>query len=195
MSKETLLQKEFTEKDIKRIRNLVSGNYGDSTQTQVGYSRKHVDRKEGDVWEENGKTWTIKNNIRISISKLAEAKKLSFVPFLCPSCSKPMKSDADKKMHKLQGMCLTCVVKIETKLKLEGKYKEYEDNIVKNNVVTALDDFVNGFDDFLEFFEDKGGFVTEHGDIEDWHGKALNKQKLREEMLKEVAEAKAKLNL
>ena len=74
MAKETLLQKEFREKDIRRIRNLVSGNQGDSTQTQVGYSRKHIERKDGDVWEENGKTWTLKNGIRISISKLERAK-------------------------------------------------------------------------------------------------------------------------
>ena len=66
MAKETLLQKEFREKDIRRIRNLVSGNQGDSTQTQVGYSRKHIERKDGDIWEENGKTWTLKNSIKIN---------------------------------------------------------------------------------------------------------------------------------
>lgn len=194
MSKETLLQKEFSEKDIKRIRNLASGNQGDATQTQVGYSRKHVVRNEGDLWEENGKTWTIKNGVRISVSKLADAKKAVFTPILCPSCSKPMKTDADKKMYKIHKSCLDCVVKKETRLKLEGKYKEYEDKIVKSNINAALDDFVDGFDDFLDAMEDKGGFVTEQGDIEDWHGKALNKQKIREKVMKDVEEARAKIN-
>jgi hypothetical protein len=42
--------------------------------------------------------------------------------------------------------------------------------------------------------ESKDGFVTEQGDIEDWHVKALDKQKIREQVMKDVEEARAKLN-
>lgn len=193
MAKETLLQKEFAEKDIKRIRNLVSGNYNDATQTQVGYSRRHIERKEGEVWEENGKSWTIKNGIKISVSKLERAKTYSYTPILCPNCSKPMKGQHDKKMFRIHNMCLDCVVEMETKLKLEGKYEEYENNIVKNNANFMLDEFENGFEDFLNSF-DATSFVTEQGDIEDWHVKALDKQKIREQVTKDLEEARAKLN-
>lgn len=193
MAKETLLQKEFREKDIRRIRNLVSGNQGDSTQTQVGYSRKHIERKDGDIWEENGKTWTLKNGIRISISKLERAKTYAYTPLLCPTCSKPMKVQHDKKMFRIHNMCLDCVIDMETKLKIEGKYEEYEKNILKNNANFMLDEFENGFDDFLNSF-DATGFVTEQGDIEDWHVKALDKQKIREQVMKDLEESRAKLN-
>jgi hypothetical protein len=193
MAKETLLQKEFREKDIRRIRNLVSGNQGDATQTQVGYSRKHIERKDGDVWEENGKTWTLKNGIRISISKLERAKTYAYTPILCPTCSKPMKGQHDKKMFRIHKMCLNCVIDMETKLKIEGKYEEYEKNTIKNNANFMLDEFENGFDDFLNSF-DATGFVTEQGDIEDWHVKALDKQKIREQVTKDLEEARAKLN-
>jgi hypothetical protein len=194
MAKETLLQKEFKEVDVQRIRNLITGKYGDATQLQVGYTRKHVDRKEGDTWEENGKSWTIKNNIKISISKLDTAKKYARTPFLCPDCSKPMKTEYDKKMFMVHKICFDCTIKMETQLKIEGKYQEYEDNIIKSNANFMLDEFVNGFDSFLDSMDSNNGFVTEHGDIEDWHVKALNKQKIREQVMKDVEESRTKLN-
>jgi hypothetical protein len=194
MAKETLLQKEFKQSDVQRIRNLVSGNQGEATQTQVGYSRKHIDRKEGEIWEENGKSWTIKNNIKISVSKLDTAKKYARTPLLCPDCSKPMKTEYDKKMFMVHKMCFDCTIKMETQLKIEGKYQEYEDKQVKSNANFMLDEFVNGFDSFLDSMDSNNGFITEHGDIEDWHVKALNKQKIREQVMKDVEESRAKLN-
>ena len=194
MPKETLLQKEFKQSDVQRIRNLVSGNQGNSTQTQVGYSRKHIDRKEGEIWEENGKSWTIKNNIKISVSKLDKAKLYALTPLLCPDCSKPMKTEYDKKMFMVHKMCFDCTIKMETQLKIEGKYQEYEDKLVKANANFMLDEFVDGFDSFLNSMDSNSGFVTEQGDIEDWHVKALDKQKIREQVMKDVEESRAKLN-
>ena len=57
----------------------------------------------------------------------------------------------------------------------------------------TLDEFENGFEDFLNSF-DSSGFVTEQGDIEDWHVKALDKQKIRETVLKNLQEARVELN-
>ena len=193
MSRETLLQKEFTKRDVQRIRNLVSGKQGDATQTQVGYTTKYIDRNEGDVWEEFGKKWAIKNGIKISVTKLDRAKLHAHTPLLCPTCSKPMKNEHDKKMFRIHQTCFDCVIKMETRLKIEGKYQEYEDKIIKSNANFMLDEFVNGFDDFLNSF-DSTGIVTEQGDIEDWHVKALDKQKIREQVLKDIEETKAKLN-
>jgi len=194
MARETLLQKEFKQSDVQRIRNLVSGKQGEATQTQVGYSRKHIDRKEGEIWEENGKSWTIKNNIKISVSKLDTAKKYARTPLLCPDCSKPMKTEYDKKMFMVHKICFDCTIKMETQLKIEGKYQEYEDKQVKSNANFMLDEFVNGFDSFLDSMDSNNGFITEHGDIEDWHVKALNKQKIREQVMKDVEESRTKLN-
>ena len=38
--------------------------------TQIGYTKEYVEHKEGDVWEENGKQWTIKNGIKQTVTKL-----------------------------------------------------------------------------------------------------------------------------
>ena len=194
MAKETLLKKEFAKRDVQRIRNLLSGKQGEATQTQVGYTTKHIDRNEGDVWEEFGRKWTVKNGIKMSVTKLDRAKKAVFAPLLCPSCSKPMKTEYDKKMFFIHNQCFDCVIKMESQLKIEGKYQEYEDKIVKANANFSLDEFVNGFDSFLDSINSDNGFVTEQGDIEDWHVKALDKQKIREQVMKDVEEARAKLN-
>lgn len=195
MSRETLLQKEFQKRDVQRIRNLLSGNQGDATQTQVGYTTKQIDRNEGDVWEELGRKWTLRNGIKISVTKLDRAKKAAFTPLLCPNCSKPMKGEHDKKMFFIHNKCLDCVIKFETQLKIDGKYQEYEDKIIKANANFALDEFVNGFESFLDSMDSNSGFITEQGDIEDWHVKALDKQKIREQVMKDVEESRSKLNL
>ena len=194
MAKETLLQKEFAKRDVQRIRNLLSGKQGEATQTQVGYTTKHIDRNEGDVWEEFGRKWTIKNGIKMSVTKLDRAKKAIFAPLLCPNCSKPMKSEYDKKMFFIHNHCLDCVIKTETQLKIEGKYEDYATKIKKSNANFMLDEYVNGFNDFLANFGNIESFVTEQGDIEDWHVKALDKQKIREQVMKDIEEARAKLN-
>jgi hypothetical protein len=194
MSRETLLKKEFQKRDVQRIRNLLSGKQGEATQTQVGYTTKQIDRNEGDVWEEFGRKWTVRNGIKMSVTKLDRAKKAVFTPLLCPSCSKPMKTEHDKRMFTLHKTCFDCVIKMETQLKVEGKYKEYEKGIVKANANFMLDEFVSGFDSFLDSMDSNNGFVTEQGDIEDWHVKALDKQKIREQVMKDVEESRAKLN-
>jgi len=63
MSKETLLNRQFTEREVQRMRNIVMEKHGDKTQSQIGYEN-NIQRKEGDTWEEQGKTWTIKNGIK-----------------------------------------------------------------------------------------------------------------------------------
>ena len=42
--------------------------------------------------------------------------------------------------------------------------------------------------------DSNSGFITEQGDIEDWHAKALDKHKIREQVMKDVEESRAKLN-
>ena len=44
-----MLKKEFKKKDVNRARNLIMGNTGDSSGTQIGYNKKTIKRKEGDV--------------------------------------------------------------------------------------------------------------------------------------------------
>ena len=89
------LNKEFERRDVERMRNLIQGKANSSSENQVGYTKKSIKRKEGDIWTENKKTWTIKNGIKQTVSKLDAIKKEVFVPLCCPKCSKVMKHSVD----------------------------------------------------------------------------------------------------
>ena len=70
-----MLKKEFKRKDVERMRNLIKGDTGKSAELQVGYTTKMEDHKEGDIWEEGGKQWTIKDGIKQTATKLDRVKK------------------------------------------------------------------------------------------------------------------------
>ena len=86
-----MLNKEFKRKDVERMRNLIKGKSDESSELQVGYSKKQEQHKEGDVWEENGKKWTLKNGIKQTHTKLDDIKKEAILPLFCPECSGLMK--------------------------------------------------------------------------------------------------------
>ena len=83
---ENNLKKEFSRRDVQRMRNIITGNAGDRTQIQTGYEKKDQVHKEGDVWQQDGKTWTIKNGIKQTVTKLDAIKKMVLMPFACPEC-------------------------------------------------------------------------------------------------------------
>lgn len=183
---ESTLKKEFSKRDVQRMRNLITGKSGDRTQIQAGYETKQQNYKEGDVWEEDGKKWTIKNGIKQNITKLDKFKHLVSLPLTCPNCKKPMKSDdVNKKMYSIYKMCLDCVVEMETELKAKGKYEDYEKNILNLNKNASLEDFERALDSWLE---EKDTFVSEQGDIENWSGG--DKTKAYEEIKKKIQEWK-----
>ena len=74
MKNESILKKEFQKKDVERLRNLMKGKYGEKTRSSVGFTKSQEFYKEGDIWEVDGRTWTIKNGIKQNITKLDNAK-------------------------------------------------------------------------------------------------------------------------
>lgn len=168
---ETLLKKEFTKTDVSRLRNLFSGKVGDATRVQVGYGKKKEEHKEGDIWKEDNKEWTIKGGIKQTYTKLDGIKKMLATPMICPSCGGRMKDKLDKKMYSIHGKCLVCVQSFETKLKLEGKYEQYAQDIMYANART----FAEQAREYLSEMEKSEHHVyTEAGTEEDWSGPNAN---------------------
>ena len=58
------LKKDFQERDVQRLRNLIQGKYGEKTRSSVGFTNKQEVYNEGDIWESDGRTWTIKEGIK-----------------------------------------------------------------------------------------------------------------------------------
>lgn len=195
MNKESKLIKEFNNRDVQRARNIISKNYNNKTQTQVGYNTIYIEKKEGDIWEENGKKWTIKNGIKQNVTKFDELKKLIVFPLICPNCHKPMNnSPVNKKLYNIHNKCMDCVIEYETQLKRDGKFEEYQHNIKKSNVEGYLKDLENAFfDTFINNINTSA--VTEQGDIEHLMGGNYNKEEIIKKFQEGVKEIKEKMNI
>jgi hypothetical protein len=182
-----MLNKEFKRKDVERMRNLIKGNVNESAELQVGYTTKKEDRKEGDIWEEGGKKWTVKDGIKQTYTKLDKIKKEAILPLFCPNCGSLMKNRFDSKMYKLHKKCLDCVVKMEHKLRIEGKYDEYEKNMIANNAK----DYVNHLESYLmeALNTSNNQYISEKGELERWKG-GVDKETLTTEIKQAISEFK-----
>ena len=168
-----MLKKEFKRKDVQRARNLIMGNSGASTGTQVGYNKKTEDYKEGDVWTEGKKTWTIKNGIKQTVSKLDTIKKEVFMPLSCPKCNNIMKKRLDKPNYKIHKMCLDCVIEFEHKLRIKGEYENYKKRLINKNSLDIVDEMETYLLEAIN--STSNGYVSEDGVIERWVG-GINKK-------------------
>ena len=179
------LNKEFQKKDVSRLRNLIQGKTGASTGTQIGYTKKEIEYKEGDIWKERKKTWTIKNGIKQTISKLDAIKKEVFMPLCCPKCGTVMKKRFDKPHYKVHKKCYDCVIDFEHKLRIRGEYDDYIKLLQAKNNLTI----VNEMESYLlsAVNETNNGFVSEHGTVERWVG-GIDKEKITKDITKAAKE-------
>ena len=182
MSKnESLLKKEFKQSDVQRVRNIVNKDYNAKTKAQTGYSKASKRYKEGDVWEENGKKWTIKNGIKQNVTKLDAAKAAVKIPLACPKCGGPMKHHLAKKMYRIHGFCFDpCTVEYEASLRKAGLYEAYEKRMIQGNMKQFIDDIDQWAASQISA---DTTFVTEQGHVEDWKGDTTQAD---QEMLKNI---------
>ena len=185
-----MLKKEFKRKDVERMRNLITGNANASSETKIGYKKKRTEYKEGDIWTENKKTWTIKNGIKQTISKLDSVRKEVFMPLCCPECNKVMKKRLDKPNYRIHKKCHDCVILFEHKLFIQKKDEEYKNNLkAKNNI-----SYINRLESYLldAVNTSNEGYVSERGEIERWVG-GVNKEKIVKDIVRNANEARKRL--
>ena len=180
---ESLLKKEFKSKDVNRARNLITKDFSGKTVDGIGYQKAYTAYKEGDIWEENGRTWTIKNGIRQNITKLDNAKKALQVPLKCPKCGGSMKHHLAQKMYKIHGFCFDpCTVEYEAELRKAGLYESYEKSMIQGSLKAFMKDIEQWV---LESISQTNTFVTEQGDVEDWNSNNIEFKKKALENLQE----------
>jgi len=181
MKNNSVLKKEFKQKDVQRLRNLVQGKHGEKSTVGIGYSKPKEFYSEGDIWEEDGRTWTIKNGLKQNITKLDKAKEGIVLPVFCPSCSHTMKPHLDKKWYIMYGHCFNCQVDHEAELRKQGKLEEVEKQTINDHLDGVTKDFEVWFN---ELINEKQQFITEAGDIEKWDGSGKDQLlKYKEEAL------------
>ena len=172
---DNVLKREFNKQDVQRLRNLIQGKQNEKSGQSIGYQKDKQFYKEGDVWEEDGRKWTIKNGIKQNITKLDKAKKAIIVPLFCPNCKKLMKKRFDPDYYNIHKMCYDCVIDFEHELQKVGLFEEYEKNIINSEIEGFITNFKAYVKDKLN--ESNNSFITEQGDVEKWGGN-LDKQKV-----------------
>jgi len=172
---DNVLKKEFREHDVNRVRNLVKKDYGAKTKVGSGYTKARTKYEEGDIWEEDGRTWTIKNGIKQNITKLDKAKKEAQIPLTCPKCSTSMNYWLHKKMYRIHGFCFDCTVDFEAELRKAGLYKQYENAMIKGGQEAFVRDVESWI---LDSIDSQETYVSEEGEVDTWVSSGKNKKEI-----------------
>ena len=168
-----MLKKDFKQADIQRLRNLMTGKQSERSTAGVGYTKKHEVHSEGDIWEENSRTWTIKNGVKQNLTKLDKAKRLVVMPLFCPCCSNLMKKKNDKLFYIQYNRCFDCQIEFETELRKIGLWEEYEKNIINSDLDYLIKDYSVWIDEVIN--SSNNSFITEAGEVERWVGSSKKK--------------------
>lgn len=148
---------------IERLGKKVLRGFVD-TDVNVVVEKDSKQRNEGDIWMEHDKTWTVKNGTIVSYKPF----ETEVIPLFCPKCKKSMKHDLDEKIYQLHKHCYNCQVEFETTLKIEGKFEEYEKNLINENLDSLIaqllvekQEFLNGLDKTNKVFNSDGQITEE----------------------------------
>jgi len=171
---DSVLKKQFQQRDVERLRNLVKGKHGSRTTTGIGYNGEiQSEHKEGDIWQQSGRTWTIKNGIKENITKLDNFKKAS-IPLFCPKCKTIMDAQLDPYYFKAYGECIGCRAKTETQLKISGEWINHINETFNAEIDTQIEEYKGYFESTLS--QGNEGYISENGEIQQWSG-GIDKEK------------------
>ena len=159
-------------KNVKAVREMIAGTHKTQTKTNVSFGEKKtfVKREVGDRWtDDDGTLWEQKKGYKVKLGKLSELRQnLNKFPNckkeIC-TCTNPKRNDIE--MKTIHGMCFDCVIEMEHKLKIEGKYEEYE----REKILANMKSWLKGAEVEKEALKTalKAKFVNEDGSIEEWN--------------------------
>jgi len=156
----------------KKIIDTVFGRE-DNTQRVHGYEAEAEKKREvGEIWTDSvGKMWEQKEGYKISVSQLDDVRAYLEKLNTCSSedCNTIQYSNADKKVIRKTGLCVTCLRKMEQKLKDDGTYPFYEDYKITNNQLSYVIDLKAQFEEAIKAVSQTLEFVNEDGTIQKWH--------------------------
>lgn len=164
----------------KRIKDAMQG--GPPAKTTYYYSPA---KTEEEIAEKNKEIESRNNKHDI----LAEAREAYNAPNFCPVCNKNLKN-IDKKFWRKRGVCLDCVARVETHLKLIGKYQEYSDQVSLRNYKAYILDIREQATEFVLNLKDEIKVVNHDGSFDTLKG---DQQKVRDFINAEIEDLNKKL--
>jgi hypothetical protein len=177
--------------NVKAVQQMLEGTHRTQTKTVYGYepgSEKKF-RKIGETWiDEQGNQCTqregyiLKTSINHEVfQQLRDELKDTKI---CPQCGNEMTKKLDKKYFLWHGKCMDCVIEMETKLRIEGKYEEYEKNRIKANINAFMKDAMREKEFIKAALSKDYEIVLESGEIEKWEGAKIDPDRIEEEFKK-----------
>ena len=82
------------------------------------------------------------------INERLEITKEARVPWFCPNCKKVMKRRLDDRMWYLYDHCFDCQIKVENKLRIEGKFDEWATKKVIANKLAWIKEQKESIEEF-----------------------------------------------
>jgi hypothetical protein len=158
-------------KSRKLIIDTVFGRE-DNTQRVFGYEKESEEkRKVGEIWTDSeGKTWEQKEGFKITHSQMDDVRQYLQKINTCSDdkCETAKYSPADKKLIRKTGLCVNCLSKLETTLKLDGTYPYYEDYKITRNKLAFIRDYKDRLEEALGGVKQQIEMVNEDGTISKW---------------------------
>lgn len=174
--------------NIKAVQQLLAGTH--RTQTRKTFSmvdaestaEKNKKRAVGETWiEKDPKTgieylWEQKEGFRVK--RLAATAELfdnirqhQAMPQYCPKCDRDMyevERRLNEKMYRIHGFCFDCVLKMEARLRYEGKFEEYAETFMRKNVEAWIRDTRQEIEELKNQLQRDEEIVSSTGEIIKW---------------------------
>jgi len=158
-----------SERQNKVLGDLLAGREPEK-RVMVGYN-KPKDKKED------------------NISRMTELMQDVRMPLFCKNCKKVMKKKLDDKMWRLFGHCFDCQVKMENKLRIDGTYKKWAKEKVKQNKISFIKDTIQKIEEWKDMkapeFYNQVGVNYPELEKEKWSGDMTQVNLMAEEALEE----------
>ena len=180
---------------VEDVKKLLHGQHESQTKVQVGFvedkKENSQSREIGDKWfDEDGNEWEQKNGYKVKLGKEWQQELHDYLNSFpnCPreTCTCGMPKRLDEKMRRIHGMCFDCVVSMEHKIRIEGKWEEYEKTKLKENAMAWLKEAERDKNLIVEEFS-RLEFTNDFGDNEKWKT-PFNKEEMLEKIENEFAE-------
>jgi hypothetical protein len=180
---------------LEDVKKLLAGEHDSQNKVTVGYTEedkeKNISRTIGDRWfDENGNEWEQRNGYKIKLGKEWQQELHEYLTSFpnCPkeNCTCGMPKRLDEKMRRIHGMCFDCVIDMEHKIRLAGKWDEYEKTKVKENALAWLKEAERDKDMIANELS-RLEFTNDFGDNEKWTT-PFDKKDMLEKIEKEFAD-------
>ena len=187
-------RKSFEEKNknIHKSRQLVIDTvFGrtDDNQTTFGYEKEADKKREvGEKWVDGeGVEWEQKDGFRTNLTKMDKVREYLQKISKCSSseCKTIKYSTADKKAIVKTTLCIDCLAKQETQLRVDGTWPFYEDYKITLNKLGYVRDMKVQLEEAYEGVKQQVEMVNENGTISNWQWD-IDIEKVKKDIKKDI---------